>query len=253
MYSSNLQGRKLAKQRGLTLIELIVVLTILVALGSLLVPVIGSALTRSHVATCSANIPEVFENLQRQFVLTGDYGDNWTTAVVTGTAAGAGNSVNGNTTVALTDGEVDSLNEVGIENVFNHVPDTTTGYIETFNCLDPTVENLAAGSVVILADGADLLPASPANSRYIWLGIDSPWEGIGVVTPEPPTHFGDTPGAYPDEVYSRFGAIFRVYDTGTGDDATPAELIRVTYSLEGGTAFETADNHIGIYWDEVQQ
>ena len=47
------------REAGLTLIELVVVLTILMALGSLLVPMLGSMLGRTHMAKCATTIPEI--------------------------------------------------------------------------------------------------------------------------------------------------------------------------------------------------
>ena len=52
-------------RNGLTLIELIVVLVILVGLGGLLVPTISNALSRTHVATCATTYPEVHQMMQR--------------------------------------------------------------------------------------------------------------------------------------------------------------------------------------------
>lgn len=45
-------------RRGLTLIELIVVLIILIAVAGLLVPMLPSMLTRAHTSTCSTNMGE---------------------------------------------------------------------------------------------------------------------------------------------------------------------------------------------------
>ena len=260
-------------QRGLTLIELVVVLTILVALGSLLVPVIGNALTRSHVATCASNIPETSKMLVSANATLGTFGDGWTTGVF-GAGTGDGDPVNNSAATPfggggtgslaaapLTADEVLALNDLGITNVFNHGAPTSTGYDVTFNPA-LTAETFLFVSVcteiftltAAQATGANL-PAPTANQKFIWLGIDKTWSLLGTLTPEPPVHFGDTEGALPTQVYSRFGAIFLIEENDGGaadnEDAS-ASFARVSYNLEGEDGFETADNHIGIHWDEVQ-
>jgi prepilin-type N-terminal cleavage/methylation domain-containing protein len=239
------RGRKAARQRGLTLIELIVVLTILVALGSLLVPVVRGALARSHVATCATSFPEVTKMLLTTEVVGTDYGDGWTTGVDQ-----TGTSVNNATTGTLTADEVDALNELGIENVFNHNT-AEADYNVTFNAgltgvtLDDTTD------VIVLTDpqAESIYLQAAGDEKYVWLGIDKSWTKLGDAAPEPPVHFGDAEGALPHQVYSRFGAIFQVADA-AGDALDVAKFKRVSYTLDG-EEFETADNHIGVHWQEV--
>ncbi|MEM6692903.1 MAG: prepilin-type N-terminal cleavage/methylation domain-containing protein [Planctomycetota bacterium] len=255
-------------QRGLTLIELIVVLVILVGLGGLLVPAISNALTRTHVATCAQNIPEITNTLFRLNTLTGSYGDGWSTGVYGTGATNADQPVNNfladgttaRTGAVLTSGtlsadQVDALNGLGIVNVFDHAPETSADFNVTFNNgIEPngaTSETLATTTQVIILSDAQaqgVYLQTGGSEQYIWLGLDKSWTGLGTVAPEPPVHFGDNPdGGLPDQTYSRFGAIFQVADA-AGDPV--AEFKRVTYSLDGD-AFETADDHIGIYWDEI--
>ncbi|MEM9386644.1 MAG: type II secretion system protein [Pseudomonadota bacterium] len=265
------QGPK--SQRGLTLIELVVVLTILVATGGILVPVINNALTRSHVATCATNFSEVSKMLIAANATLGNFGDNWTTDIF-GAGAGAGEPVNNSATNTdgggggggslqtglLTTDQVAAINELGIVNVCNHGdPAAVDGYDVTFNSgidtLGATCLTLDdATPVLILTDvqAAEVfLPATTGSQQYVWLGIDKPWTLLGTLTPEPPVHFGDTEGALPNQAYSRFGAVFLVDDGGVGTGDGSAEFKRVSYNLDG-SLFETGDNHIGIQWDEVQ-
>ena len=65
-------------RKGLTLIELVVVMTILVALAGLLVPTFASMLTRGHTSTCSTNIGEVNKAVQEYQLLYGGYPTIWT-------------------------------------------------------------------------------------------------------------------------------------------------------------------------------
>ena len=237
-----------AGRRGLTLIELVVVLTILVAMGGLLVPMIGSALTRTHVATCSATYPELTKMLSQMHLTTFSYGDNWTTGVDT-----AGDAVNGGLTAGTLEAdEVTALAEIGIVNVWDHAApvDRTADYNITFEP-ELTSETLSDSTSVLVLDdtqAAAIFLETAGDEKYVWFGIDTVWDGVGTVTPEPPVHFGDADNALPHQAYSRFGAIFQVADA---DGNAMAEFKRVSYSLDGEGNFETADNHIGIHWQEV--
>ncbi len=265
MSNSAMSSRR-ARQAGLTLIELVVVLTILVAIGGLLVPVIGNALTRSHVATCASNYPEVTKMLITAEATRGEFGDGWTTGVF-GVGAGADDPVNNSS--ANTDGggyanggtggtlavgnlatdEVTALNDLGITTVYNHGDPAAADYDVTFNA-GLTAETLSATTdVIVLTDTqAELIYLQTGGSeKYIWLGIDKTWTLLGELTPEPPSHFGDTEGALPHQSYSRFGAIFQVADA-SGNPM--AKFRRVSYCIDGDL-FETGDNHIGIHWQEV--
>ncbi|MEM1228570.1 MAG: prepilin-type N-terminal cleavage/methylation domain-containing protein [Planctomycetota bacterium] len=245
------QGR-----RGLTLIELIVVLVILVGLGGLLVPTISNALSRTHVATCATSFPEVHQMIQRRLAETFDIGTGFDTAVTT--AGAAVNSSGGTLTIRTLDAnEVAALSALGITTVFDSDP-TVAGYNPTFS-IGATSETVAVGTQVIEltdAQAQSIFLPTDNGEIYIWLGIGRTWTGLSELAPEPPTHFGDTNGVLPDQAYSRFGLVIQL---GENDNAaTPAfeafeqaEYKRVSYSLDGD-AFETGDNHIEVYWEDVQ-
>ena len=278
--NSQTNGRAPRRQRGLTLIELVVVLTILVALGGVLVPVIGNALTRSHVATCATNFPEVTKLMIAANSTLGTYGSGWTTGVfVTGAAAGGDAAVNTVLNPAgvtdslnvdtLTDDQKEALADIGIGAVCDHSDTSIDEFDVTFNSgiEDNCVALVDAAGDAVVADvhvleltqdqweGINLPDPTTiggAGSAYIWLGLDKTWTLLGTLTPEPPVHFGDTEGALPNEVYSRFGGIFLIDDDATADNSNAtARFTRVSYNITGDDAFETADNHIGIHWQEV--
>ena len=64
-------------RHGLTLIELVVVLTILIALAGLLVPMLPSMLTRAHTSTCSTNMGECIRAITDYQALYSTYPNNW--------------------------------------------------------------------------------------------------------------------------------------------------------------------------------
>ncbi|MEM9826759.1 MAG: type II secretion system protein [Planctomycetota bacterium] len=245
------QGR-----RGLTLIELIVVLVILVGLGGLLVPTISNALSRTHVATCATTFPEVHQMIQRRLAETFDIGSGFDTAV--DTTGAAVNSSGGTLTIRTLDAdEVAALQAIGITEVFDSDP-SAAGYNPTFS-INPTLDTVSTTTDVIQltdAQATSIFLPTDNGQVYIWLGIGRNWTGLSELAPEPPTHFGDTNGVLPDQAYSRFGIVLQLGELNSA--ATPvfeafeqAEYKRVSYSLDGD-AFETGDNHIEVYWEDVQ-
>jgi prepilin-type N-terminal cleavage/methylation domain-containing protein len=243
-----------SKKAGLTLIELLVVLVILVAVGGLLVPTISSALARSHVSTCASTFPEVHQMMQRAVIENGDIGNNFLSGVDTAvTAADETGGINGQNVEVATADDIGSLAGLGITDVVDHDV-SEADYNVTFNT-GATAEAITdATALVVLTDNqAESIYLPTANGeRYIWFGIGPEWSLLGDLAPEPPAHFGDTPGFLPDEVLSRFGIVVEVFDADT-----PAEYKRVSYSLgdtdtsSAGAEFETGDNHIGVYWTDV--
>lgn len=251
-FESGRQALRRGRRRGLTLIELIVVLIILVGLGGLLVPVIGNALTRTHVATCSANFAEITQTLMRLETFRGVYGDGWDSGMESG--GGAVNGI-GYTTEALAAGEDDALAEAGITQVFDHTDTPTPGvYNVTFNPEYVGPRALAVGQELITmtpAQAAALSLPSAGSEKYVVLGIGPNWTGLRDVAFETPVHFGDEEGNLPHQVYSRFQAIFQVADGG-GNPLPRAKFCGVTIGLNGQD-YETAEFHIAVYWTEVNQ
>ena len=247
-----------AHRRGLTLIELIVVLVILTALGAILVPIIGNAITRSHLATCLTNFPEVTKMLNQASNLQGGYGNNWTNPVDVMEADSSAFAA-----ASLSADEVAALAAIGLEE-FTAPDPSIADYNVTFNNgveSDTPTALGATDNVAVLTDtmASDLFLPTDNGEKYVFFAIDKSWSLLGTVTPEPPVHFSDSPGSLPDEVYSRFGAIFQVAEN---NDATPAVQValpvaqfkRVTVYIGAagtGGSFETADAHSGVYWQEV--
>jgi len=242
--------RRLPRNAGLTLIELLVVLVILTGVGGLLIPTINNALSRTHVATCATTFPEVHQMMQRVQLEFGQFGTDFDSGVDTADTSTPVNA-NGGTlqTAPLTADEAAALAAVGITSVVDH--DATAGdYNITFN-IGATQRVLAdTEPVITLTDtqAGDVFLPNGSGEKYVWFGIGRDWSLLSQLAPEPPVHFGDTPGALPNEVHSRFGIIMQVADA---DGALErAEFKRTSYCIDG-EAFETADNHIEVYWEEL--
>ena len=231
MLANSPQARSRSSRRGLTLIELVVVLTILVALGGLLVPVIGNALSSSSSATSTANLREVSNVLMRMSATQNDVGDNWRSGVYSTLAPAAGTSVNGNgsmTVDTLTGAEEAALAAIGISAIADHGDPGVAGYDATFNPgIDP---NFLEVITLTADDQASAGVAALSAGKYIWLGIGSDWTGIGTQLVEAPVHVSDSAADDPSTQFSRYGAIFALEPVGA---TTRARFVKAAYCIDG--------------------
>ena len=62
---------------GLTLLELVVVMTILVALAGILIPLLPGLFTRSAIATNSTNVPEIGKAIGEYQQMYLQFPNNW--------------------------------------------------------------------------------------------------------------------------------------------------------------------------------
>ena len=240
-------------RKGLTLIELIVVLMILVALAGVLIPMLPSMLTCAHTSTMTTNTGETakailtYQQLYQAYPNNFDsLGDGSTTidyqaggaAEPPGTFSGAVNGQPGNgelQPLTLTTAEANALAGVGITQVQRMVTaakSAPAGFDPTFNYYsDPTP---AAGAITI-GQGTVLLGLDPtaagANSttysrcltdnlpltgRYVALGIGPRCSMVGKTIQSAPVFFGDQPVINVENCYGRYVAIFKVSDTAVG-------------------------------------
>ena len=133
MYSRKLPVRN---RPGLTLMELVVVLIVLVALAGILVPMLPSMLTRSHVATHTTNVVEIAKLIMTYQATNNAFPDQWDSMVdpagaqITYLAGGVLNPTPGSggpngqagglfTAQVPTQAELTALNAAGIRSVHN--------------------------------------------------------------------------------------------------------------------------------------
>jgi type II secretory pathway pseudopilin PulG len=275
-----------ARRAGLTLIELIVVLTILIALAGLLVPMLPSMLTRAHTSTCSTNIGEAVKAIGTYQQLYAAYPNNWDalgdgtnmidyfaggsmmpSGVVSGsTVAGVGG--NGELTAgSLTANEISALTGVGITQLQGMVAkgaSAPAGFDPTFNYYSnsPTTAN-----VINITTSTKLALLDPQNGngnattvarcialnldmtgRYVALGIGQRVSMVGKMMASAPVHFGDQPVLNPEYGYERLVAIFKV-STGNGTTAGPSPSF--TQAQLVGVA-PVHDTGLGSIGDELQ-
>jgi prepilin-type N-terminal cleavage/methylation domain-containing protein len=235
-------------RRGLTLVELLIVLMILVALASIIIPMLPSMLTRAHVAAHTTNVTETAKLIAEYQAINNSYPDNWDaltdgTNLVTYLPGGAldpqtpppGGQAAGQLTAGQpTANEVNALQSAGIGKVHLMVPTPATAPWDG-NPFDPTFDYYsaapsAAGGTAITT-GTTLAFLDPQNNpaamtllttnypgwsttaRYVVLGLGPRSDLIGKMAVTSPVHFGDTPSIFPENGYGRYCGIFKVSDT----------------------------------------
>lgn len=264
-----------AGRRGLTLIELVVVLTILTALGGLLVPVIGNMIARTHFAKCSVTIPDITRQISRSFTSDLRYPNRWDSLIdaTDGTSLYSdlpgGSTVNGElATIDLTADQADGLAAVGITQVIDLEPtvanggtaeDATWSVSNTAN-----VRTLADGETVAVLnkagnsvgslnlkrhfgpDGIEGTTDDDATVEYIIFGIGNNSTAVGPsgLFVESPTHFGGEDAMNPIDVYQRYCVIFSI-------DGDGAVLFEAACSIHPD-GFDGAEAHVIGFYEETK-
>jgi type II secretory pathway pseudopilin PulG len=271
---------------GLTLVELIVVLTILIALGAILVPLLPNMVSRSHDASSATNIGEISKQVQTYNQLYFSYPNNLDNLVdaaagsstLLPTLAGGGN-LNGMVVAqTLTAAQATALNNIGITSfakLTGTAANGTANWSPTFFPYTTTAPNLPANVTLIspanlpsvavltgttavggtpavgtgLSIGVAKLGLSPSGT-YVVLGFGSANSAVGKVVQECPVHFPDQQTINPATTYQRYGLIILVSDPAVLN-FTNASLAGVACLLDDG--IETAGDHIQDYLSRSQQ
>lgn len=271
----------LRRRDGLTLLELVVVMAILVALGGLLVPLLGNYLHRANIASCAVNIPEMDKWIQTYVNLHAEYPDRMDNLCTPAGAypkgpSGASYVLDGSTgelgkasfellPLDAAGEEAAALKEAGIANLMHLVdaPSPTKDWNPTFwpygDTRLTTPASTAITSVAKVATltetGAQLmsLPWGGATNKYKYVifGMNVPCTLFRNTVEEVPYHFADTPAEDPATYYMCFGAVFMVRD---GDGNVPADG-RAQY--KGTIAFHdfglsTAGMHTKEWWSRLK-
>jgi hypothetical protein len=251
-----------------------VVLAILVAIGGLVVPLLGNYLHRANIASCTVNIPEMDKWIQTYVNLYSSYPDRMDNlCVATGGLAsyvqtGAGGDYGASfTAVDLTAGDAAALNDAGITTLCNIVEDAGGDWNPTFwpynNDRDtaPTTTLVAADVEVatLTATGMRLmgLPGStPANTnyKYVIFGVNTPCTLFRNIAEEAPYHFADTPAEDPASFYMAFGAVFMVARpnaAGTGSEPLESAKYMGTIAFHD-FGLSTAGMHTQEWWSRLK-
>lgn len=211
--NSNLQNR------GLSLLELLVVLTILIALGGIVVSTLPGMLKRTQVATAAANVPEIDSTIRRNAVLSqGEIGNRFDSLV-----SGAG-SLDGSIppyiggsdileTTSLSPPEVEALRLIGITEL---VPAEAQTENATFSSHDQLPVGVGSDTNVctLSSEVTQTLLREDWNfeavdgAKYVLLGLGEQCSLVGAgpraAFSETPVHFSDDRNQSPEEMYSRY-------------------------------------------------
>jgi len=209
---------KTHNRKGLTLLELVVVMTILIALAGILVPLLPNMLKQAHTSTGATNMPELNKLFELHHTTERGYPnylDNLTDG--SGLYAGLPGGGAGLTTQALDADTAASLNAAGLTKVFNLTSDSVDD--ATFDCYGEGIVAPDLSSAVDVANGLSIavlddtqLPKlkGTAGEVYGVFGVGQATPLVGEMMQDAPIHFGDEPGSKPNEIYSRFAAVFRI-------------------------------------------
>lgn len=269
--SANAQNRRYSpensfpsgRRRGLTLIELVIVIAILTVLGGLVVQTLPNLLKRTHLSKCSDTISTLNRTWGESFALNMKYPDRYDSLLDTsGTAStklstGLAALI---TTTTLTPAEVKALNSIGIRNVVDLNPAAVD---VTYDCapLGAARRTIDGGSVAMLQSpgvGTSITwNANPLKLRrhlettdtvkYLVFGIGSNCTAIGAgkLMQEAPVHFGADDTINPSTVYQRYLAVFSVATSTTGTVTARFEAMAGN-DTEGPSS---AEDHIRQYYE----
>lgn len=264
---------KIWRRKGLTLMELVVVIAILALLGGLVIAILPSMLQRTHLAKCSDTIAALNSAWMRSYALNVRYPDGYDSLLATG-----GGSVDSRLTSGLASqlsvsplsgAEVSALRSVGITRVVD-LASVPVGGSVTYDCAPPGAvarvlapgENvaqlnlsahLAAGNplglkrhLVRLADGS--LGDNSANVRYIVFGIGPNCTGVGTgkLIQEAPVHFGGDDSINPTTTYQRYLVVFSLV-VNPADGTVAANFEAAAGNDSAGPS--SAEDHIRQFHD----
>ena len=262
------RAKRSVSRRGLTLLELVVVLTIIVAVGGIVVAMLPNFLHRSNIASCTANIPELDKLIQTHKTLYAEYPNRYDSLVESDGSLFSGLVVDetgvaqGITAAPITPEEAAALEEAGITELFE-MADKTAGagnpeWHVTFGpyAADPPVATAVSSfdQLAVLTPGAvsHLGMPSAAGNKYVAFGMNKHCSMFRNLAAEAPIHFADSDAEDPDTYYMCFGAIFMVgKDDGTGGtEALEEARFMGSFAFHDFGPSSTTD-HVKEWWGRL--
>lgn len=248
------------RRSGLTLMELLVVLMILVALASLLIPLISNPMGRAHNSSGTVNMKEITKFIQAYQTQQYGFPDQWD-AMTDGTTLAsylpkddAGVPVHGDLTAGtLTADEVAALSSTGIKHVhlmYATAP-STAGFSPSFNpyltplpSIGTTITDTTNLALLSPAKAASQLNAS-LSGKYVAFGLGQRCTLVGKTIAEAPVTFSDEPAANPALTYVRFAVIFKVSEGGVA--LSKAQFVGTLHIATEG--LHGVNAHLQEYYD----
>lgn len=258
------------RRYGLTLMELVVVLTILVGLAAILVPLFPNLLRRTHKATDATQTAEVAKAVQLYQATYLSYPDQFD-LMTTGTSTTAPDFLPAETPGStppfgggaqignLTQLEVDALSRVGIKSGHQFVasaPAQATQNPYSGPITPPTPLSITVPVFIIQAGSGGTVPAKvpveiqniiarDPSARFVVFGLGSRCTMVGTTIQNAPTSVPQNSGFTPATLYSRIGVIFQV--AGVGVNATERARFVASAALEDDEIESTEKDIVGYY------
>jgi len=230
--------RRAGARRGLTLLELIVVLAILVALSGMVVPLIQGLGYQTNASTNAAVVGDVNGSVGTFHTRFDKYPNEWDSLL--NASDGIYSKLHPNLmnaspsilqTATLSDLQADSLNVMGVYQLRDHVEGSLSP-----NTTGTGMRSIAAGSQVVTLNKTSLtssgtmsgelfsvreLSETNAANDYVVVGLGTATTMRGsVMTDVPLIH-----GADPSNHYARVLCVFMVPGTDSGATAFPAKYV----------------------------
>lgn len=263
--------KKSAKRasRGLTLIELVIVIAILTVLGGLVVRTLPNMLKRTHLSKCSDTISALNKTWGESFALNTKYPDRYDSLLASDGSAFTKLTPGLTALVSptsLTTAETTALSSIGVRTVV----DLNSAAVDvTYDSapLGVARRSLASGGQVaqLTAPGsasgttpiAVSWNANPLKLRrhlettdtvkYLVFGVGSNCTAIGAgkLLQEAPVHFGADDTINPSTVYQRYLAVFSLA-TNTKGEVTARFEAMAGNDTDGPSS---AEDHIREYFE----
>lgn len=259
-----------SKNRGFSVLELVVVMTVLAVLAGLAVTIMPNMLERAHLAKCADTIAELNKTWMRSYAMNVRYPDIYDSllddSLTEPSYLPAGLQAEADPD-DLTPDEVRALAAIGVRSVVDGVAGATNTYdYAPFGTVarplasTPTVMVLdlaaheANGNLLNLkrhlvrqADGT--FSDNRANVRYVIFGIGPNCTGIGSgkMIQEAPVHFGASDEISPTTTYQRYLVVFSIVNNG-GD--TTAYYEAAAGNDAGGPS--SAEVHVEGFYQSSQ-
>jgi len=240
-----------ARQSGMTLIELTVVLLVLIGLAGLMIPYVGGFISKTHDSTGADSLAELAKSMQQYQVQFQGYPDDMDSLIdsSSGTAifskmmdpalytsvtlaSGTAGSIPAEAFTMTGISSVQDMNETAADSAtFQSNLGGSRPIVDGDRLATLTLQSAACSSNMGCTDDAYLteqLSGHQVDSdtyEYVVFGIGSNSSMIGKTIHEAPVHFAKTGNMSAEKKYNRLLAVFEVQKTMTNDMMKRAKFV----------------------------